>query len=141
MQTEFARTDIAADQASPSDRRRWPRVEERSRIAVTVVSAPEAPHIESNCYYCWTQDISAGGLRFLVHSSVPLGAILKLQVIFEQPETATFVHIGKVVWEQEFKDNGVQSSWLGVELTETLGGEDHIKQWRRIIDQSGNENA
>jgi hypothetical protein len=117
----------------PSDRRTHPRFEERSRVTVTVLSAPDVPHIESRSYYCWTRDLSAEGMRFCVHSRVPMGSILKLEVMFDDPREV-FRHIGKVMWAQEFNDDGVISNWLGVQITETLGGDARCGIWKVCIE-------
>lgn len=116
------------------NRRQYPRFEERNRVMVTVLSAPDAPHIESRSYYCWTRDLSACGMRFCVHSRVPVGAILKLEVLFDDPRE-NFRHIGKVMWEQEFNDDGVVSNWLGVQITETLGGDLNFSSWKLRIEE------
>lgn len=117
----------------PSDRRQYPRVEERNRVTVTVLSAPDVPQIESRSYYCWTRDLSAGGMRFCVHSRVPVGAIVKLEVLFDDPRE-TFWHIGKVMWVEEFDEEGIVSNWLGVKITETIGGEARFSVWRLCIE-------
>jgi len=119
------------------DRREHPRFEERNRVTVTVLSAPDVPQIESRSYYCWTRDLSAGGMRFCVHSRVPVGAILKLEVMFDESQDL-FRHIGKVMWEQEFNDDGVISNWLGVQITETLGGDARFAIWKVCVENSAN---
>lgn len=116
----------------PCDRRLYPRFEERSRVMVTVLSAPEAPQIESRSYYCWTRDLSVAGMRFCVNSRVPVAAILKLEVLFDEPREI-FRHIGKVMWTQEFNDDGIISNWLGVHITETLGGDARLATWMVCI--------
>lgn len=116
-------------------RRKYMRVEDRRKVAVTVLSAPDVPRIESRNYYCWTRDLSAGGMRFCVHSRVPVGTILKLEVMFDDPQEV-FRHIGKVMWEQEFSDEGVTSNWLGVKITETLGGEGRFTVWKSCIENN-----
>ncbi len=113
---------------TPEDRRQHPRFEERNRVTVTVLSAPDVPQIESYSYYCWTRDLSVGGMRFCVHSRVPVGSILKLEVMFDDPRDV-FRHIGKVMWVQEFEDDGLISNWLGVQITETLGGDPRFDVW------------
>lgn len=122
------------DSEKPEDRREHPRFEERNRVTVTVLSAPDVPQIESHSYFCWTRDLSAGGMRFCVHSRVPVGAILKLEVMFDTPHEI-FHHIGKVMWAQEFAEGGVSSSWLGVQITETLGGEDRSAVWTFCVEK------
>ncbi len=115
------------------EQREFPRIEERNRVTVTVLSAPEAPEIESKSFYCWTHDLSVGGLKFCVHSHVPMGAILKLEVVFTDPHE-TFRHIGQVMWEQEFEEEGILSSWLGVKFTEMLGGDFRQAVWATILE-------
>ncbi len=123
--------DIATEKIS--DQRVHPRLEERNRVTVTVLSSPEAPEIERKSFYCWTHDLSVGGLKFCVHSHVPMGAILKLEVVFTEP-IEIFRHIGQVMWEQEFEEEGILSSWLGVKFTETLGGDIRHSVWSDILE-------
>ena len=115
-----------------TNKRQFERLKERNRVTVTVLSAPEAPEIERKSFYCWTNDLSVAGLKFCVHTHVPMGAILKLEVAFGEP-TEVFRHIGQVMWEQEFDEDGILSSWLGVKFTETLGGEPWIECWAEIL--------
>jgi len=115
------------------DKRETPRLEEKNRVTVTVLSSPEAPDIERKSFYCWTHDLSEGGLKFAVHTHVPIGAVLKLEVAFIQGTNEVFRHIGRVMWEQDFDDEGIISSWLGVKFTETLGGEERLNEWARVI--------
>ncbi len=119
-------------EAAGTDKREFDRLEERNRVTVTVLSAPEAPEIERKSFYCWTHDLSVGGIRFCVHTHVPMGAILKLEVVFTEPHEI-FRHIGQVMWEQEFEEEGILSSWLGVKFTETLGGEPRMGAWAGIF--------
>ena len=121
------------EEAAGSEKRAHDRVEERNRVTVTVLSAPEAPEIERKSFYCWTHDLSVGGLKFCVHSHVPMGAILKLEVVFTEPHEV-FRHIGQVMWEQEFEEEGILSSWLGVKFTETLGGDTRLASWASILE-------
>jgi hypothetical protein len=121
------------DSASGSENRHFKRLEERNRVTVTVLSAPDAPDIERKSFYCWTHDLSAGGLKFCVHSHVPMGAVLKLEVAFRKPND-TFLHIGQVMWEQEYEEHGILSSWLGVKFTETTGGEARSKIWASTLE-------
>ena len=119
----------------PKDRRRWPRVAERNRISLVVTSSPNAPTVEGRRYYCWTEDVSYGGIRFCVHSHVPLGSVMKMDVDTADSGYGSFLHVGRVVWEQEFEDGGLVSRWLGVEITETLGGQERTQLWGEMIRQ------
>ena len=120
-------------EAVGTEKREFDRLEERNRVTVTVLSAPEAPEIERKSFYCWTHDLSVGGLKFCVHTHVPMGAILKLEVVFTDPNEI-FRHIGQVMWEQEFEEEGILSSWLGVKFTETLGGDVRLASWTGILE-------
>lgn len=122
-----------ASDGRSDDRRRWPRTTEPGRARLTVLSAPQASYLEGRHYYCHTENLSAGGFRFCVHSQVPLASILKIEVTFSGPDEETFVHIGRVAWEQEFKDDGLAARWLGVEITETLGGNERFRFWQHIV--------
>ncbi len=113
--------DIIVD--NPDNRRQYMRFEDRRRVTVTVLSAPDSPQIESRNYFCLTRDLSAGGLRFCVHSRVPVGTILKLEIMFD---------------EQEFIDTDVTSNWLGVQITETLGGESRSARWKVCVEHNAN---
>jgi hypothetical protein len=124
---------IETQDAVGTEKRVHDRLEERNRVTVTVLSAPEAPEIERKSFYCWTHDLSVGGLKFCVHSHVPMGAILKLEVTFTEPRE-TFRHLGQVMWEQEFEEEGILSSWLGVKFTETLGGDPRLASWASILE-------
>ncbi len=115
------------------EKRKSPRIEERNKVTITVLSSPEAPEIERKTFYCWTHDLSEGGLKFTVHSRVPIGAVLKLEVVFIKGSQTVFRHIGRVMWEQEFEENDIISNWLGVKFTETLGGEERLAEWKQII--------
>ena len=124
--------DGGSAKSSMSDKRRHERFEERNRVAVTVLSAPEAPHIEHRTFYCWTHDLSESGLKFCVHSPVPIGALLDLEITFKDP-VVRFRHLGRVMWEQEFEEDHVISNWLGVRFTETVGGDDAAAKWAAMI--------
>ena len=118
---------------SNEDKRKTPRIEEKSKVTVTVLLSPEAPEIEGKSFYCWTRDLSEGGLKFAVHSHVPIGALLKLEIEFLDGPKVEFQHNGNVMWEQEFNEDGIISNWLGVKFTETLDGEERLSDWNRVI--------
>lgn len=128
---------MVADSSSldSKNRRTDPRFEDRSRVTVTVLSAPDAPLVESHHYFCWMRDLSVTGMRFCVHSRVPVDAILKLEVTFEDPREQ-FLHIGIVMWEKEFVDEGIVSNWIGVKITETDGGTARFNVWKDCVEKN-----
>ncbi len=117
-----------------NNKREHPRFEEKNRVTVTVLQAPEAPHLEHRCFYCWTHDLSVTGLKFCVHSAVPIRALLKLEIAFAEPNV-TFVHLGRVMWEQKFEEEGIASIWLGVKFVDMTGDVERATLWTDLITQ------
>jgi hypothetical protein len=113
-------------------KRKSPRLEERDKVTVTVLSAPDAPMIEHKKFHCWTYDLSEGGLKFKVHSNVPIGVIVGVEVLFLS-DGGVFEHIGKVGWEREFDEDGLTARELGIKFTETVGGESKAAEWKAAI--------
>jgi hypothetical protein len=114
------------------EQRAHPRADGRKRVSVTVLSAPEVPRLEHHTFHCWTADLSAGGLRFCVHSNVPVGARLKLEITLDGDGTS-FQHIARVMWRQQFEEETVVSNWLGIKILETLGGSAKTDQWQQLV--------
>ena len=129
--------DHEVGSAKPEERRRWPRIAARNRITIVVVAAPSAPMLEGRRYCCWTEDLSACGVRFCVHSPVPLSSVIKMDVQPGDSRYGSFRHVGRVVWEQEFeKAEGVDTArWLGVEIVETMGGDERAQQWFQMLEE------
>ena len=115
------------------ERRRWPRVLGRNRVSLVVVSAPDNPMLEGRRYCCLTEDVSVGGVRFRLHSHVPLSSVLNMDIQMENSADGSFVHMGRVAWEQEFEEEGVVARWLGVEILTTFGGEARKRRWHEVI--------
>lgn len=115
------------------NRRRHPRLPEEDRVAVTVLTAREAPELEKKTFFCSTRDISAGGLRLLVsvRALVPVGAVLILRVAFNSPLRA-FRQIGRVVWWRR-APTGAGRMMLGVEFDESACAS--MAAWRGIIER------
>ncbi len=124
-------SDYAEDNRG-AEKRKSPRLEERDKVTVTVLSSPDAPEIEHKKFHCWTQDLSDGGLKFKAHSHVPIGASVRVEVLFLS-NGAVFRHIGKVMWEQEFDEEGLMASELGIKFTKTIGGDDQLESWKTAI--------
>jgi hypothetical protein len=114
------------------EQREHPRIDERKRVTITVLTAPDAPGLENRTFHCWTRDLSESGLRFCVHSRVPVGTRLKLQIALVGT-SVTFEHIGRVMWLKEFEEASLVSNWLGIKFMETLGGDAKVTAWEQII--------
>jgi hypothetical protein len=110
------------------NRRRHPRLSEEDRVAVTVLSAPDAPQLVNKTIFCSTADISAGGLRLNVRAPVPAKAVLILRVAFSSPLRA-FRHVGHVVWRRSAEQGNAVT--MGVELDEAACPS--IVAWRDVI--------
>jgi len=113
-------------------KRQSPRFEERDKITVTVLSSPDSPEIEHKKFHCWTQDLSESGLKFKAHSHVPIGSLVNVEILFLS-DGEVFRHVGKVMWEQEFDDNGVMTSELGIKFTKMLGDGNQLESWKAAI--------
>lgn len=113
-----------------SERRKNPRVRTEGNVTVTVLTAPDAPMLEGRSFSCTTRDLSAGGLRFCVHTEVPLESALELEVEIASPHD-NYVHLGKVAWVGEISTDGVLEYLLGVRFTQTR--DDRETNWRTFV--------
>ncbi|HBA84423.1 MAG TPA: hypothetical protein DCZ95_10050 [Verrucomicrobia bacterium] len=109
-------TNKLNEKKADQERRIHPRIYENNSVAVTIVSAPEAPSLVKKVFFCTTQDLSAGGMRFNVSADVPVGTRLEMRVAVKSPSGA-FKHVGRVVWVKEA--SGIQPYSVGVEFTDT----------------------
>jgi hypothetical protein len=117
-------------QENTEERRNHQRLQEQNSVAIRVLSSPDTPAMEGRTYFCTTGDLSAGGLRFNVQQSVPVGTMLELRVAFSQP-ISTYRHIGKVVWVKETE--AAPPFAVGVEFTDTAPKE--MAAWQKIVTQ------
>ena len=100
------------------ERRARARLQGSYRVAVTILTAPEAPRLVDDTFFCSTEDLSSGGLRIYTDRSVPVGTHLKLRIVFGWSYWE-FSHTGRVVWVDE-KQKG-RTYQLGVEFTNPPG--------------------
>lgn len=116
---------------SKSQERRWhPRIPEEDKVTVTILASPDSPDLEGRTFFCSTRDISAGGLKFCVHSEVPVNARLEMRVEMRSPDDL-FTHIGRVVWERELEEDGFFAHYIGVQFIETK--ENRQMAWRTMV--------
>jgi len=113
------------------DRRKDDRFREKAQVAVTVLSAPEAPDLVDRTFFCPTADLSLHGMRLSVHVSVPVGAVIQLRVAFVNPLRA-FTHDGRVVWGRK-DETGRHPFALGVEFPQLPPAE--ADAWRDMIER------
>ena len=113
------------------NRRIHERLHEQNSVAVRVLTAPDETSLEGKTYFCTTEDLSTGGVRFNVSVPVPVGTVLELRVAFSQPISA-YRHIGKVVWVKE-APNQVPPYSVGVEFTDTAPND--VAVWEKLVDQ------
>ena len=111
------------------ERRVHPRLEEENSVAVKVLGSPEAKSLEGKTFFCTSEDISVGGLRFPAPEAVPVDGRLELRVAFVDPPDA-FLHIGRVAWVQS--DHQDFPFVLGVEFVDTPG--ERLEEWKRVVD-------
>lgn len=111
--------------------RRWnARVNEQDRVTITVLHAPEADELEGRTFFCSTRDISTGGLRFCVHTFVPVASELELRVEVPAPADC-FVHVGVVVWVREVEEDGMVAYHIGVRFSKTR--DNRQIAWRDMV--------
>jgi Tfp pilus assembly protein PilZ len=97
---------------------------------VVVEEAPSAPCLEGEVFWCTTRDLSAGGLRMVVHSQVPIGTKVRLRVVFTEPP-AEFEHLSHVVWSTTKCVDIVHTYSIGLEFSSTDGQSDY--KWSDLI--------
>jgi len=112
------------------ERRRHPRIPSDNKVAVKVISSPEAPDLENRTFFCTTADISRSGLRFCSDVPVPVDTSLELRVSFAQPLRA-FVHVGQAVWVREERTATPPRYGVGVTFTNTATTT-HI-EWKALL--------
>jgi c-di-GMP-binding flagellar brake protein YcgR len=114
-----------------SERRQDPRVSAEDRVVVMVLAASDAPTLEGKTFFCVTRDLSVGGLRFGVHTEVPLGSMLELRVEVSDANES-YVHDGKVAWVGEVEIEGIREYLLGVRFVRTRDNRE--TKWRSLVD-------
>lgn len=120
------------------ERRLEPRLRDTEAVRISVLAAREAPELEGQIFDRSTRDISAGGLRFTVPCSVPIGAILRLKVDIAKPPDS-YNHVGQVAWCEALENDSAESSMLGIQLLQTLGN--RALDWRAMVRERIRENA
>jgi hypothetical protein len=113
------------------DRRQTPRIPDGSSAAVTILSAPAAPELEGQTFFCLAENISEGGLMIRVGVPVPQGSVLEARVAFKEP-IRSFNLTGRVAWVDPHGVPGRGFS-LGIEFTSGKGRD--VETWREIVNK------
>jgi Tfp pilus assembly protein PilZ len=113
------------------DRRQTPRIPDSSSAAVTILSAPSAPEIEGQTFFCLAANISEGGLMIRVGVPVPQGSIIEARVAFKEP-IRSFNLVGRVAWVDPHGVPGHGFS-LGIEFTSGNGRD--LESWREVVNK------
>lgn len=114
------------------ERRFYPRVHEEQRVSIRVISAPENTDMANRKYACTTQDLSAGGLRFVAGKLLPIGTTLDFEVTLPRP-IQTFRLQGRVAWTGKVAQGNRFS--VGLFLT---GPDRHaLIAWRKALTEKG----
>ncbi|MFH0879219.1 MAG: PilZ domain-containing protein, partial [Lentisphaerota bacterium] len=85
---------------------------------------------QNKTFFCSTDDLSVGGLRFCVHTHVPVGAKLELNVALTNP-VASFKHVGRVVWVREVQQENPFA--VGVQFTESAP--EVLLKWKGLMER------
>lgn len=111
------------------DRRQAPRISDGSSAAVTILSAPAAPELEGETFFCLAENISEGGLMIRVGVPVPQGSVVEARVAFTEP-IRSFQMTGRVAWVDPHGVPGHGFS-LGLEFTSGKGRD--LEAWSEIV--------
>jgi Tfp pilus assembly protein PilZ len=113
------------------DRRDSPRIPDNSSVAVTVISAPAAPELEGQTFFCIAANISEGGLMIRVGIPVPHGSTIEMRVAFQQP-VRSFDIVGKVAWVDPHGIAG-RGFHIGIEFVSGKGRD--LEVWREVVNR------
>lgn len=116
---------------NPANRRVHNRVAQKGYIKVIVEAAPEAPTLEGKVFQCTTRDLSSGGLQMVVHTSVPIGTMVRVHVVFTEP-AAEFEHVARVAWSRANDEDVIQTYSVGVEFCGTCDKKVHA--WSDVLE-------
>ena len=98
-----------------AERRISARFDETAQVAVTVLSADDAPDLVNKTFFCPTENLSMTGLRLMVHVDVPVNTSMQLRIAFIKPLRA-FHHEGRTVWVRKSPSSRLPYA-CGVEFT------------------------
>lgn len=96
------------------EKRRHRRLLDKNIVLVTLLSVPEQKDLEGRTFTCTTADISAGGVRLMASTKIPVGTVMELRVAAVNPPAA-FRHVGRVSWALEVLSP--PASFVGIEFT------------------------
>jgi len=111
------------------ERRMSERFDQNGYIKVVIAKSKNVS-ITGREFNCKISDISSGGLQMVVHTEIPLGTIVTLQVVFSDPP-ATFNHTASVAWVKEASKDVLKSYRIGIGFTSTMGSGGH--KWTDMI--------
>jgi hypothetical protein len=111
------------------NRREYPRMLERSQVAVTLLPDPDAPPTRKETIFCATEDVSVGGVKLRSLQTFSAGRRVQLLVAFSSPRRS-FRHVGRVTRVGEREADG--HCTMGIEFTETPDAV--LAQWREVVD-------
>lgn len=97
------------------ERRKEIRVEEESRITLRLVSERKLPNGKKICY-ALTKDVSAGGVKILTDTLLPINTLLKIEFPLARAHKLVSV-IGKVKWVKSLYNKELFE--MGLEFVDT----------------------
>jgi c-di-GMP-binding flagellar brake protein YcgR len=110
------------------ERRQTKRLEYRARVEIKLYSVDGRSELANKTLACEIADVSAGGVRFVSESEIPVGTHLKLRIAISDPPSA-FSHEADVRWAHSV--NGRGGFAVGVQFT---GSVEHMEEWRRVVE-------
>ena len=109
------------------DRRKRTRIQGKNWLAVKVLSVPDLEGHAGRTVFCSTRDISSGGIQIASTESIPVGAMVQINLAIAEP-VCSFLHVGTVRWAKR-EETGEHC--MGVEFTHTA--QEMLEAWHRYV--------
>lgn len=112
-----------------AEQRTRPRFDDKSIVGIKIRRGSGTSELSQQTLFCFSRDISAGGLSFTAHFPPALGAKLRISVAFTSPLRTAKNLTGKVTWVQRIP-NGTQHV-VGVDLSDT--DLESLNNWKKLV--------
>jgi c-di-GMP-binding flagellar brake protein YcgR len=86
-----------------SENRREARSEEQATVSIKIQYAPDAHDLEGKIFKSQSEDVSLSGMKLILDTHVPVGALLTLEVALNNSEIK-YELVAKVVWADDADD-------------------------------------
>lgn len=112
-----------------TEMRAKPRFDDKNIVGIKIRRGPGTADLSQHTLFCFTRDISAGGLSFTAHYPPAVGTKLHISVSFAAPLRTAKGLVGRVAWVQRVP-NGTQHV-VGVDMSET--DLENMETWKKLV--------